>query len=136
MSVHTDITPVKMKLVKFGKITIGDQRFDLLTQPLTREKKDWIYLYKKIHRYIKVTTPWGNDFYEWTLEDNKLYLTGIYFQKSKSLNFIAKIFKKERLEANWLNGKVKVLIKKVGDVGRIGRISTLEFKNGQCVAGV
>ena len=114
-----------MEVLKFGKIKINGQDFDLLSQPLSNEKKHLIYIYKKINNLMKITEPRGNEFYEWVLENNKLYLTGIYFNKSKNVNFIKKIFNEEKIQANWLNGKIKIYKDK---------IFALEFKQGHCVS--
>lgn len=123
----------KVRIVSFGKVTIDDQRFDLLTQPLNEEKKERISVYKKINNYIKVLTPMGNDFYEWKFENDKLYLEGIFFQPSKKLNFMEKIFDAEKLEASWINGKVKVLVENE-DLDTERMILTLVFKDGICVS--
>lgn len=124
----------KVRIICFGKVTMEKQRFDLITQPLNEESKDKISIYKKINNYIKVLTPMGNDFYEWQFENNKLYLAGIYFQPSKKLNFLEKIFKTEKLEASWLNGRVKVLVENKEDLENERKILTLTFENGICVS--
>lgn len=124
-----------MEVLKFGKIKINGQEFDLLNQPLSNEKKHLIYIYKKINNHMKITSPRGSEFYEWILEDDKLYLTGVYFDKSKNANLIGKIFHEEKIEATWLNSSIKILMNTTkSDVNKKKNIFILEFKHGLCVS--
>lgn len=95
----------------YGQIIIEDKIYDLLSQPLGDEQKKTIDDFKKEHNCGISSAPWSVNKYKWILEDNKLYLIEVIFKlcEDKS-NLIQKLFATTKLEAQWLNGEIKVLM--------------------------
>lgn len=93
----------------FGQIVIDEQAYDLRTQPLGDEQKKRINDFKKEYKCGISSAPWSVNKYKWILEGNKLYLIEVFFKlcEDKS-NLIQKLFATTKLEAQWLNGEIKV----------------------------
>ena len=100
----------------YGQIIIEDKIYDLLSQPLGDEQKKTIDDFKKEHNCGISSAPWSVNKYKWILEDNKLYLIEVIFKlcEDKS-NLIQKLFATTKLEAQWLNGEIKVLMADLED---------------------
>jgi len=97
----------------FGTIIYKDKKYDLLANPLDK------ILYQKITQYKKdndcgiSTAPWNNNKFQWTIEDNKLYLVSIKFKLCQDKNnLISEIFDTKKLFASWFSDDVKLLISK------------------------
>lgn len=93
----------------FGQIVIDEQVYDLRSQPLGDEQKKRINDFKKEHNCGISSSPWSVNKYKWILEGNKFYLIEVFFKlcEDKS-NLIQKLFATTKLEAQWLNGEIKV----------------------------
>lgn len=127
---------ISTKETIFGTITCKNNQYDLLTQPLSEEQFKKIDTYKKANDCGISSAPWQTNKYHWNIEDNKLYLTEVYFDlcPDKS-NLIQKIFKEEKVFAKWLNKSIKLLVSKkdIDENYREREVLILDFNNGMLV---
>jgi hypothetical protein len=97
----------------FGTIFYKDNKYDLLTNPLSEKKYQKLNKYKKENNCGMSTASWNVNNFEWIIDNNKLYLIDIKLKLCKNQdNLINEIFKTSKLFANWLNDDIKLLISK------------------------
>lgn len=126
----------------FGQIVIDEQAYDLRTQPLGDEQKKRINDFKKEYKCGISSAPWSVNKYKWILEGNKLYLIEVFFKlcEDKS-NLIQKLFATTKLEAQWLNGEIKVWMGDLEDYSnpvkpreKKRKLIILDFNNGMLIS--
>jgi hypothetical protein len=125
----------------FGTIIYKNNKYDLLTNLLSKNEHQKINKYKKENNCTIVMSPNSGNIFEWLIDDNKLYLISIKFRQCKNkTNAIDKIFHTKKLLASWVNSKIKLITSKK-ELGRneqkkmiIEReILIMDFQNGVLV---
>jgi hydroxymethylpyrimidine pyrophosphatase-like HAD family hydrolase len=123
----------------FGTIIYKNNKYDLLTNPLSKNEYQKINKYKKENNCMVIMSPTGGNIFEWLIDDDKLYLISAKFRQhiNYTINVIDEIFHTKKLFASWWNDKIKLIISKK-ELGRdeqkkmiIEReILIMDFKNG------
>jgi hypothetical protein len=97
----------------FGTIIYKNNKYDLLTNPLSKNEYQKITKYKKENNCTIIMSPTGWNIFEWLIYDDKLYLTSVKFRQCKNkINAIDEIFHTKKLFASWIDDKIKLLISK------------------------
>jgi hypothetical protein len=116
---------VPQKDTVWGNIKIDNNTYDILNRPISEKIRFKINNYKKLNNGLLSSTPWQNDKYMWSIDDNKLYLTTIdikYLDNDdntlktipniKRKNIIRELFNNEEVYASWYSGNIRIILKK------------------------
>jgi len=126
----------------FGTIIYKNNKYDLLTNPLSKNEYQKINKYKKENNCAIIMSPTGGNIFEWLIDDDKLYLISVKFMQhiNYTINVIDEIFHTKKLFVSWRNSKIKLIISKK-ELGRDAQkkmliereILIMDFQNGMLV---
>ena len=121
-----------------GTIIYRNNKYDLLTNPLSKNEHKKIDKYKKENNCAIIMSPTGGNIFEWLIDDDKLYLISVMFRQCENkINVIDEIFHTKMLFASWINDKIKLSISKK-ELGRDAQkkmltereVLIIDFQNG------
>jgi hydroxymethylpyrimidine pyrophosphatase-like HAD family hydrolase len=123
----------------FGTIIYKNNKYDLLTNPLSKNEHQKINKYKKENNCVVIMSPTGGNVFEWLINDDKLYLISVKFKQNMNYttNVIDEIFHTKKLLASWVNNEIKMITSKK-ELGTDAQkkmiiereILIMDFKNG------
>jgi len=123
----------------FGTIIYKKNKYDLLTNPLSKNEHQKINKYKKENNCTIIMSPTDGNIFEWLIDDDKLYLISVKFKQHTdyTTNVIDKIFHTKKLLASWINSEIKLIASKK-ELGRDAQkkmiiereILIMDFQNG------
>jgi hypothetical protein len=98
----------------FGTIIYKNNKYDLLTNLLSKNEHQKINKYKKENNCAVVMSPTGGNIFEWLIDDDKLYLISVKFKQhiNYTINVIDDIFHTKKLFASWVNSEIKLITSK------------------------
>jgi hydroxymethylpyrimidine pyrophosphatase-like HAD family hydrolase len=98
----------------FGTIIYKNNKYDLLTNPLSKNEYQRINKYKKENNCLVIMSPTGGNIFEWLIDDDKLYLISVKFKQHTdyTVNVIYEIFHTKKLFASWVNSEIKLITSK------------------------
>jgi len=98
----------------FGTIIYKNNKYDLLTNPLSKNEHQKINKYKKENNCAIIMSPTGGNIFEWLIDDDKLYLISVKFKQhiNYTINVIDEIFYTKKLLASWVNSEIKMITSK------------------------
>ena len=75
----------------FGTIIYKNNKYDLLTNPLSTKEYQKINKYKKENNCAIIMSPTGGNIFEWLINDDKSYLLFLQIIVPKVVSFVRKL---------------------------------------------